>query len=131
MKISSPSKKCERKRKEHFAIAQKFAGNRLVFPLLVATETWALEFFLSFQEAKVMATCLYTSNAVQFIHMKCRSFAFIIVCPDASEIVFIDETILSSRPETSMVGFLFSLEKSTERRELAVFELVVSCGRIC
>ena len=72
-----------------------------------------------------MATCLFTANAIEPIHMKCQSFTFIIGCPDVSELKFIDETILSSRPETSMVGFLFSLEKSTERRELAVFELVV------
>ena len=78
-----------------------------------------------------MATCLYTANAIELIHLKYRSFTLIIGCPEASELNFIDETILSSRPETSMVGFLFSLEKSTERRELAVFELVVSCGRIC
>ena len=78
-----------------------------------------------------MATCLYTANAIEAIHMKYQSFTFIIGCPDASELKSIDETILSSRPETSMVGFLFSLEKSTERRELTAFELVVSFGRIC
>ena len=72
-----------------------------------------------------MATCLYTANAIELIHMKYQSFTFIIGCPDVSELKFIDETILSSRPETSMVGFLFSLEKSTNRRELEVFELVV------
>ena len=72
-----------------------------------------------------MATYLYTANAIEPIHMKYQSFTFIIGCPDASELKFIDETILSSRPETSMVGFLFSLEKSTDRRELEVFELVV------
>ena len=79
----------------------------------------------------MIATCLYPANAIEAIHMKYQSFTFIIGCPDASELKFIDETILSSRPETSMVGFLFSLEKSTERRELAAFELVVSFGRIC
>ena len=80
-----------------------------------------------------MATCLYTANAIEAIHMKYQSFTFIIGCPDASELIqkFIDETILSSRPETSMVGFLFSLEKSTERRKLVAFVLVVSFGRIC
>ena len=78
-----------------------------------------------------MATCLYTANAIELIHMKYQSFTFIIGCPVASELKFIDETILSSRPETSMVGFLFSLKKSTERRELAAFELAVSFGRIC
>ena len=61
-----------------------------------------------------MATCLYTANAIEPIHMKYQSFTFIIGCPVASELKFIDETILSSRPETSMVGFLFSLKKSTE-----------------
>ena len=78
-----------------------------------------------------MATCLYTANAIEAMHLKYQSFTFIIGCPDASELKFINETILSSRPESSMVGFLFSLEKSTERRELAAFELVVSFGRIC
>ena len=39
--------------------------------------------------------------------MKYQSFTFIIGCPDTSELKFIDETILSSRPETSVVGFLF------------------------
>ena len=78
-----------------------------------------------------MATCLYTANAIEPIHMKYQSFTFILGCPDASELEFIDETIVSSRPETSVVGFLFSLEKSTERREHAAFELVVSFGRIC
>ena len=80
-----------------------------------------------FQEAKVMATCLYTANAIEPIHMKYQSFA----SPDASELKFIDETILSSRPETSITGFLFTLEKSTERPELAAYELVMSFGRIC
>ena len=75
-----------------------------------------------------MATCLYTANATEPIHMKYQPFTFIIGCPDASELKFIDETILSSRPETSMVGFLFSLKKSTKRRELAAFEVVVSFG---
>ena len=75
-----------------------------------------------------MVTCLYTANAIEPIHMKYQPFTFIIGCPDASELKFIDETILSSRPETSMVGFLFSLERSAERRELAAFEVVVSFG---
>ena len=78
-----------------------------------------------------MATCLYNAYTIEAIHMKYQSFTFIIGCPDASELKFIDKTILSSRPETSMLGFLFSLERSTERRELAAFELVVSFGRIC
>ena len=66
-----------------------------------------------------MATCLYTANAIEPIHMKYQSFTFIIGCPVASELKFIDETILSSRPETSMVGFLFSLKKSTENSQLS------------
>ena len=36
---------------------------------------------LRFQEAKVMATCLYTANAIKAIHMKYQSFTFIIGCP--------------------------------------------------
>ena len=54
-----------------------------------------------------MATCLYAADAIEPIHMKYQIFTFIIGCPDASELKFIDETILSSRPETSMVGFCF------------------------
>ena len=61
-----------------------------------------------------MAKCLYTTNAIELIHMKYRSFTIIIGFPEASELKFIDETILSSRLETSM-------EKLTERRELTVF----------
>ena len=49
-----------------------------------------------------MATCLYTANAIEPIHMKYQSFTFIIGCPVASELKFIDDTILSSRPETSL-----------------------------
>ena len=37
-----------------------------------------------------MATCLYPANAIEPIHMKYQSFTFIIGCPDASELKFID-----------------------------------------
>ena len=51
---------------------------------------------------------IHAANAIELIHnndMKYRSFTFIISCPEASELKSIDETILSSRPKTSMVGF--------------------------
>ena len=54
-----------------------------------------------------MATCLYTAFSIELIHMKYRSFTLIIGCPEASELNFIDETILSSRPETQLLDFCF------------------------
>ena len=54
-------------------------------------------------------------KCIEAIHMKYQSFTFIIGCPDASELKFIDETILSSRPELQWWVSVF-LEKSTERR---------------
>ena len=83
MKISSLSNKKREKRKKHFAIAQKFAGNRLVFQLHVAIEIiksfavlklghWIFFYHLTNQALKVQAISGSEGDGYVSVFCKCN-----------------------------------------------------------